>query len=176
MAIGRLDKTDRGELDTWIHEAEKGKRLDDISIMDLKDRKWCENELFPRIRRSKAAIDFYLSRVVFTQQLREFPQKLSASGWNLARRTTHELTGFSGMCDSRYVLPLSLTHLELDEQRHTNASVLACLLRRENSVRDLKPLKGEFFFFQFVDQVRCCLGSSRPGHIGCWRTDSRARK
>ena len=47
-------------------------------------------------------------------------------------------TGFSGTTDSKYVLPLSVTALDLPEQQHTNSAVLACLLREENTVLELK--------------------------------------
>jgi len=70
--------------------------------------------------------------------MREFPLKLSASGWDLGKTKRHPLTGFSGTTDSKYVLPLSVTALDLPEQQHTNSAVLACLLREESTVLELK--------------------------------------
>ncbi|KAJ8121689.1 hypothetical protein ONZ43_g1923 [Nemania bipapillata] len=66
--------------------------------------------------------------------MKEFPHKLSASGWDIGKIKTHPTTGFSGTNDSRAVLPLSVRQLDLDEQKHTNALVLAHLLQPENSV------------------------------------------
>ncbi|KAH6623091.1 hypothetical protein F5144DRAFT_623147 [Chaetomium tenue] len=93
--------------------------------------------VFPALRYAKPAIDFYLANLVFPKEMREFPYKLSASGWDLGKMKRHPLTGFSGTTDSKYVLPLSVTALDLPEQRHTNSAVLACLLRAENTVLEL---------------------------------------
>ena len=53
------------------------------------------------------AIDFYLATVVFPKEMKQFPLKLSASGWDLAKSKTQPLTGFSGTNDSKGLLPLS---------------------------------------------------------------------
>ncbi|KAF4622771.1 hypothetical protein G7Y89_g14255 [Cudoniella acicularis] len=45
--------------------------------------------------------------------------------------------GFSGTNDSRYVLPLSTSQRDLPAQLSTNAKVLGCLLRPENSFEDI---------------------------------------
>lgn len=105
--------------------------------INLKDRGQCFEQVFPALRLSKAVIDFYLHTVVFPKEMVEFPKKLSASGWDLARPTVHPVTGFSGTCDSKYVLPLDIQQLDLPEQSHTNATVMKCLLRPENLVKNL---------------------------------------
>ena len=97
----------------------------------------CEDVIFTALRFSKHTIDFYLSRVVFPREMKQFPYKLSASGWDLAKQKRQPLTGFSGTNDSKHVLPLSITALDLPEQRHTNALVLSYLLREENRVLEL---------------------------------------
>jgi hypothetical protein len=51
----------------------------------------------------------------------------------------HPTTGFSGTNDSRKVLPLSVEHLDLPEQKHTNALVLEYLLQPENTVKLMPP-------------------------------------
>ncbi|KAK5263156.1 hypothetical protein LTR96_011418 [Exophiala xenobiotica] len=66
--------------------------------------------------------------------MREFPHKLSASGWDIGQIKTRATCGFSGTNDSRMTLPLSVAHLDLDKQKHTNALVLEYLLRPENTV------------------------------------------
>lgn len=66
--------------------------------------------------------------------MKEFPQKLSASGWDLGDAKVHPVTGFSGTVDSNKLLPLDVTYLDLSEQKHTNAKVLMYLLRPENGV------------------------------------------
>ncbi|KAK0643172.1 hypothetical protein B0T16DRAFT_391740 [Cercophora newfieldiana] len=108
-----------------------------FSSINPKDRSQCEEIIFPTLKYSKPTIDFYLSRVVFSREMKQFPLKLSASGWDLAgsKNKNHPLTGFSGTNDSKGVLPLSVT--ALDVQPHTNATVLSTLLREENMVVEL---------------------------------------
>lgn len=74
--------------------------------------------------------------------MREFPHKLSASGWDIAQVKHHPTTGFSGTNDSRHVLPLQITQLDLPSQKHTNALVMEHLLQPENSVA-VMPLPRE---------------------------------
>ncbi|PHH83232.1 hypothetical protein CDD82_2843 [Ophiocordyceps australis] len=102
--------------------------------INLCDRIQCESEIFPHLRYSKGAIDYFLSKMVFAKESREFPFKLTASGWDLGKKKTRPVTGFSGTNDSRYVLPLDVTQLDLPRQRHTNALVLEYLLQPENSI------------------------------------------
>lgn len=86
------------------------------------------------VRYGKRTIDYYLQHIVFPKHMKEFPKKLTASGWDLGAVKTHPTTGFSGTIDSRKVLPLDVSYLDLKEQKHTNAHVLEYLLRPENSV------------------------------------------
>lgn len=64
--------------------------------------------------------------------MKEFSNKLSSSGWEIAREKLHPTTGFSGTNDSKYMLPLPIKQCELAEQLSTNAEVLDCLLHPEN--------------------------------------------
>lgn len=105
--------------------------------INLKDHLQCIANIFPHLRYSKAAIDYYLCRLVFPKECKEFPYKLSASGWDLAKRKRHPTTGFSGTNDSRYTLPLDIEQLDIPEQSHTNALVLKNLLRPENGVKSM---------------------------------------
>lgn len=108
-----------------------------FSGVNLKDQARCRQSLFPALRYVKPAVDFYLSNVVFAKEMKEFPSKLSASGWDLAKPKAHPLTGFSGTIDSKRVLPLAVEALDLPDQRYTNATVLDCLLGNENEVLEL---------------------------------------
>ncbi|RYP49659.1 hypothetical protein DL768_004701 [Monosporascus sp. mg162] len=118
------------KLSTYFHQ---------LTGINLKDREQCIRDIFPALRLTKAVIDFYLNKVVFPKEMVEFPKKLSASGWDLAKTKAHPVTGFSGTCDSKYILPLEIQHLDLPDQLHTNAMVLNRLLRSENLVRELGP-------------------------------------
>ncbi|EPE04166.1 very large low complexity protein [Ophiostoma piceae UAMH 11346] len=105
-----------------------------MSGINLKDRYQCEEQIFPHLQRSKGAIDYFLSNIVFPKEMKEFPHKLSASGWDIGKEKTHPTTGFSGTSDSQHLLPLSVKHLDLPDQRHTNALVLQHLLLPKNTV------------------------------------------
>jgi hypothetical protein len=78
-----------------------------------------------------------MSIIVFLAEMKEFPYKLSSSGWDIAREKTYPTTGFSRTNNSRYILPLFITQGDLPPQLSTNAKVLNCLLRPENSFIDV---------------------------------------
>lgn len=124
------------EYEQWVQDAHDlpptFRRLTGINLSDPVQR---SQIVFPALRLAKSAIDFYLSHVVFPKEMKEFPEKLSASGWDIARAKVHPITGFSGTNDSRYVLPLTISQCDLPSQYHTNAAVLGCLLRPENSFK-----------------------------------------
>ena len=110
------------------------RQLDGIN---LKDKPQCTSQVFPIFRHTKSTTDYFLSNFVFPKEMKEFPHKLSASGWDLSKAKQHPTTAFSGTSDSQILLPLDIAHLDLPEQRHTNALVLDNLLRPENSVEML---------------------------------------
>ncbi|UNI16722.1 hypothetical protein JDV02_003134 [Purpureocillium takamizusanense] len=105
--------------------------------INLRDREQCFKDVFPSFRHAKGAVDYFLSHFVFPVEMKEFPHKLSASGWDLAAPRQHPLTGFSGTNDSQHILPATVVQLELPSQKHTNALVLEHLLRPENAVVSL---------------------------------------
>jgi hypothetical protein len=89
-------------------------------------------------------VDYFLSHIVFPKEMKEFPNKLSASGWDIGEIKSNPTVGFSGTNDSRKTLPLSVSQLDLPEQNHTNALVLEYLLQRENSVACI-PHSGDSY-------------------------------
>jgi hypothetical protein len=86
----------------WIQGSEdfssKFKRLAGVNLLDTRQ---CTQELFPCLRFSKGLIDFYLEHLVFPMEMKEFSNKLSSSGWEIAREKRHPTTGFSGTNDSK---------------------------------------------------------------------------
>jgi hypothetical protein len=110
-----------------------------ISGVSIKDRLLCIERIFPHLRFSKNCIDYYLTHLVFPKGVKEHEHKLSASGWDLGAVKTHPITGFSGTNDTRHLLPLTVKHLDLDSQRHTNALVLKYLLQDETAPEVLIP-------------------------------------
>jgi len=107
--------------------------LDQLYGINLEDRSQWKDIVYPTFRYNKAVIDSFLSGVVFPKEAKEFPHKLSTSGWDLAGSKAHPTTGFSGTNDNRYLLPISIEQLDQQEQRNTNARVLSFLLQPENS-------------------------------------------
>jgi len=139
----RLSLSDGGEKEYqgWIECATGSNPLifGRLSAINIKDRDRCASEVYPHVRYLKPAVDYYLAEILFAKEMREYPQKLSESGWSIAETRPNPTTGFSGTSDMKYLLPLGVQSLDLEKQRHTNASVLNCLLRPENTVQDIYP-------------------------------------
>ncbi|KAI4667609.1 uncharacterized protein J4E88_010273 [Alternaria novae-zelandiae] len=108
-----------------------------LSGFSTRDEHQCVEEVFPGLRHSKKAVDYFVSHLVFPKELKQFPLKLSASGWDLAIQKPNPTTGFSGTNDTRHLLPLNMHQLDLPSQQHTNARVLSYLLMDETSVAHL---------------------------------------
>ncbi|KAF2120460.1 hypothetical protein BDV96DRAFT_485186 [Lophiotrema nucula] len=144
--LSHLIRSDQADIEyaEWVSTAEGlPTAFRQLSGVNIKDRFQCEQEIFPYLNYAKSAIDYFLSHIVFPKAMKEFPQKLSASGWDIGVKKSHPTTGFSGTNDSRHVLPLSVHHLDLPKQRHTNALVLAHLLQSENDVQVLPQRRAK---------------------------------
>ncbi|RAL06801.1 uncharacterized protein BO97DRAFT_447317 [Aspergillus homomorphus CBS 101889] len=104
-----------------------------LTSVNLEDTGAFLKILYPHLQHQKGLIDFYLSRVVFPREAKEFPHKLCTSAWDLPSKSDRPLTtGFSGTNDNRFLLPHSAPQHDLPELLHTNAMVLGHLLREEN--------------------------------------------
>ncbi|EGN92655.1 hypothetical protein SERLA73DRAFT_65475 [Serpula lacrymans var. lacrymans S7.3] len=133
-----LQKSDNPDLEyeTWVHEyglddiPEYLRHLSGVNTRSTEQRK---KYLVPLFRYNQAIIDYYLANVVFPAQAKEFPRKLATSGWDIAERKVHVMTGFSGTNDNRYLLPTSITQHDPPHQLSTNAKVLNYLLQDENN-------------------------------------------
>jgi hypothetical protein len=66
------------------------RKLRDINLRS--SEQW-DKVIFPLFARNQAAIDFYLSRVVFPQEAKEFPWKLTGSSWDLGEKREKLITG-----------------------------------------------------------------------------------
>jgi hypothetical protein len=64
-----------------------------LSEINLRSSEQWDKVIFPLFARNQAAIDFYLSRVVFPQEAKDFPWKLSASSWDLGEKREKPITG-----------------------------------------------------------------------------------
>ena len=134
------DDNPEASYEAWVKTAPAlPKCYRQLQGVNLRDIALCEAEIFPHMRYSRGAIDYFLSKLVFAKECKEYPHKLSASGWDLGKIKDKPSTGFSGTNDSRYLLPLSVKQLDLPEQMHTNALVLEYLLRAENGIALVPP-------------------------------------
>ncbi|GAO13103.1 hypothetical protein UVI_02024620 [Ustilaginoidea virens] len=145
LALVELFKSEQSEpeYEAWVRSTE-GLHADfrHIQGVNVNDEDQCKTMLFPHLRYSKACIDYFLLRIVFAKQLREYSEKVSASGWDLARPKTFPTTGFSGTHDSRPLLPLHITQRDSDAQHHTDSLVLNQMMSPQNSVILLGEVKG----------------------------------
>jgi hypothetical protein len=133
----RSDQAD-AEFQEWVKTSEGlPVSFRHLRGVNLQDKEKCRDAVFPHLRHSKGVVDYFLSHIIFNKEMKEFPFKLSASGWDIGRTKAQPLTGFSGTNDSQHTLPVSVTQFELDRHRHTNALVLGHLMRPENSVVSL---------------------------------------
>jgi hypothetical protein len=136
-------KSDQADIEygEWVRTADPDlpAAFHQLLGVNIKDRFLCIQQIFPALKFSKNVVDYFLAHLVLPKEMKQFPHKLSASGWDIGQVKSQPTTGFSGTIDSRHVLPLSVKHLDLDMQRHTNALVLAHLLQDENSVTLLPP-------------------------------------
>ncbi|KAN0110108.1 hypothetical protein V8E51_006495 [Hyaloscypha variabilis] len=146
LAFGHLSKSDQADIEyqLWVKDAPGLEAsFNHLIGVNLKDQVQCEMQLFPSLQYSKGAIDYFLSHIVFPREMKEFPHKLSSSGWDIGQTKTHPTTGFSGTNDSRIVLPLSVQHIDLLEQKQTNALVPNYLLQKYNSIALMPPRTKE---------------------------------
>lgn len=151
--LGKSDQADV-EYQEWVRWAEDlPEAFQHLAGVNIKDHHQCTTEVFPLLQYSKGAIDYFLSRVVFPKAMKEFPYKLSASGWDLGAIKSHPTTGFSGTNDSRQLLPLSVHYLDSEKQKHTNALVLAYLMQEENSIKLLPPQTDAEHLLKIVNRM-----------------------
>ncbi|KAI1437155.1 hypothetical protein GGR50DRAFT_115572 [Xylaria sp. CBS 124048] len=144
-ALGHLMDSDQAtvEYDAWMKDSpHMPKSFRQLEGINLKDRPQCINDIFPHLKYGKSVIDYFLAHIVFPKEMKEFPYKLSASGWDIGKKRPNFTTGFSGTNDSRKLLPLDVEQLDLKSQSHTNALVLEYLLQPENSVIFLPDRPG----------------------------------
>lgn len=142
LAFDQLFDSDQAQIEygRWVcGNTEIPARFRSLAGVNTEDKQQCTSDVFPHLRFSKAVIDYFLDRVVFPKEMKEFPWKLSSSGWDLGEQKVHPTTGFSGTNDSRRLLPLGMHQLDLSKQKHTNALVMSYLLRPETSVVDIPP-------------------------------------
>ncbi|CEJ82151.1 hypothetical protein VHEMI02235 [[Torrubiella] hemipterigena] len=108
-----------------------------LERVNLQYRRLCIEKLFPHLRFNKGTIDYYLSKIVFPKAMRECPEKLTASGWDICKAKKYPVMGFSGTNDSNKLFPHSIKPFKLEPLLHTNALTLKLQLSPGNKVERL---------------------------------------
>jgi hypothetical protein len=123
------------EYSTWVRRngGATPESLLTLNGVNTKDISQFRSLVYPAFKQNQATIDFFLSHIVFPKEAKEFPFKLSTSGWDLGEQKTHSTTGFSGTNDRKHLLPTSIEQHNSERQLSTNALVLSYLLQKENS-------------------------------------------
>ena len=67
--------------------------LRELKEFNLESSEQWDNYLFPIFAYNQAAINFYLSRVVFPTEAKEYPWKLATSSWDIAEKRHRPITG-----------------------------------------------------------------------------------
>lgn len=73
-------------------DAAGARHVDGINIEDLTQI----NTICELFKHCKNVIDFFLQKTVFPRAMKEFPQKLPTSAWDLTADRPQLTTGFSG--------------------------------------------------------------------------------
>ena len=119
------------EYDKWQESTSLSESLQTFRGVNLEDKAAFEKHLYPKLRRNKAVCDFFMARVVFPKEAKQFAHKLSTSAWDLP--LDHQVsTGFSGTNDNHFLLPDSIQQRNIASLEHTSAAVLIDLLKPEN--------------------------------------------
>jgi len=136
LCFERLLMLDNSSLEykKWLRNIDAPQDLQQLNGVNMKDIDQRQDYLVPLFQANQSVIDFFLNQVVFPSEAKEFPHKMTSSGWDIAqRKPQHVSTGFSGTNDSRYLLPLSISQGDSTLVASTNAKVLGYLLLPENS-------------------------------------------
>ncbi|KAJ4467172.1 hypothetical protein C8J55DRAFT_439106 [Lentinula edodes] len=137
LCFGLLFKLDNPPLEykMWVDgDPTVPNHLRTLNGINTDDADQHGTHIIPLFSKRKTVVDFYLSHVVFPKAAKEFPHKLSSSGWDLAEaKPGHVTTGFSGTNDNRFLLPTSISQQDPLQQNGTNAKVLSHLLQKENN-------------------------------------------
>lgn len=111
--------------------------IETYSGVNLDDPDQRDGVLFPLFKYNMDVIDFWLSNVVYPQELKIFEKKLMCTAWDLCSdHLEHRVTGFSGTNDTKEILPITIAQNDLAELENTNAEMRQILLDPRNLVYD----------------------------------------
>ena len=132
-------------LNTWVHPS-----ITSFKGINLGDKQQKEKILYPVIKFSQQAINYWLNHFLFPKEAKKFEGKLSLSFWDLCTEKEHPMTGFSGTNDSKLLLPLTVQNYDVEGLLGTNGSLIFNLLRPENKYSNFKVnISGS----EIIDQI-----------------------
>ncbi|XP_055301272.1 uncharacterized protein LOC129567922 [Sitodiplosis mosellana] len=109
--------------------------IESYSGVNLDDPDQRDGLLFPLFQYNMNVIDFWLSNVVYLQELKIFEKKLMCTAWDLCSDSLeHRVTGFSGTNDTKNILPITIAQNDLAELENTNAEMRQILMDPRNMV------------------------------------------
>ena len=84
------------EYTLWIKEYDKDsvpESIQKLRDLNLRSSEQWDKIIFPLFSRNQTTINFYLARVVFPKEAKEFPRKLCGSSWDLGEKRKKLITG-----------------------------------------------------------------------------------
>jgi hypothetical protein len=105
--------------------ADRGKPLRTV-LSPIWDSSWlCRQDLEVRRVHQHTGVSCHIPQRILSitpwhilsvqKRIKEFPHKLSTSGWDVGATKLFPTTGFNGTIDSRKLLSLSVNHVDLQE-------------------------------------------------------------
>eukprot|EP00392_Amoebophrya_sp_AT5.2_P015255 g15456.t1 len=120
----------------------EAEEVDEISALlkyesvNIDDRHFFKTKLYPAFRKHPSVIEFWLFRVVFPAQARQYSEKIVSTAWDLCRSKEMSCdaitVGFSGTDDLKAVLPCTIIQKNLESLKATNGLQLKRLFQPEN--------------------------------------------
>ena len=123
----------------WVSNCDHEDVIKALDGINLDDHDLFERNIYPVFRFHMDVINFWLTKLVFPSQAKQFPMKLTSTSWDLCRsdRLVRQwgsiTTGFSGTDDLHIVLPQSVRQKNIEELERTNGDQLKCLIKKENN-------------------------------------------
>lgn len=87
---------------------ENADRLDLVDKLDLENMSQFEQLVVE-------TINFYLRHLVFPEEMQYFPERMTATSWNLAENDGRQVVGFSGTNDNHRILPRQVRQFFFDQ-------------------------------------------------------------
>jgi hypothetical protein len=107
--------------------------LRDVRSLNIEDNT-AVNTLYELLKFEMNVIDYYLQQCLLRQFCKQFPYKVSTSGWDLCDfDRPYKSRGFSGTNDTQWILPTPVKQFSLSKLQYTNIEVMANLLSPRNS-------------------------------------------